>query len=384
MEISAQDQSDYCPHQRWNLTTHDKVEDVLYTDTEDLFFSYFLPIIEIIGFVGNLSFIIMVLRVQNMRTVTNAYLVNIAIADLFFIGYSCTFYIVSYFTSPVRNDMPFTFLFGCVVAWMPTYLSYFASILLITLATLEKFYGICHPFQQRLVTGKKRTVRIVIMSWLLGTALSGLAVLRYAKVQIYCVFYPDEAAYADLPKQVEICGPINETMLVFTEAVKMIPFFLALFGNVYMYCRMIYALSHRNITAEKTNDPLTLKQKQIRNQVARILIINGTIFFCCQFPYRLVSINLFVQESAGQGFLSLEQYEELSVIGRALIVLNSLANPFVYFVSSSCYRQGYREAFCCAGNKLQSKAESTRTQSLRFSPQLQRKAGILDQTTDCM
>ncbi len=330
----------------WNLTTNESVEDVLYSGVEDLFFSYLLPIIEVIGIVGNLLFIIMVLRVQNMRTITNAYLVNIAIADLFFIGYACTLYFISYVTSPVRNDMPFTFWFGCIVTWLPVYLSYFASILLITLVTLEKYYGICHPFQHRLVTGKRRTLRIVIVSWLLGTALSGLAVLRYAKVQIYCVYYPDEAAYADLPKQVEICAPVNDTMLVFTEAVTVIPFFLALIGNVYMYARMIYALSHRDV-AEKTGDSFQLKQKQVRNQVARILIINGIIFFCCQFPYRLVSINLFVQEARGQGFLSLEQYGALSVIGRSLILINSLANPFVYFLSSSTYRQGYRDAFCC-------------------------------------
>ncbi len=368
MDIDAEVPDDYCPYKVWNLTTNESVQDVLYTGVEDLFFTYFLPVIEVIGVVGNLLFIVMVLKVQNMRTITNAYLVNIAIADLFFIGYACTFYIVSYFISPVRNDMPFSSWLGCIIVWMPTYLTYFASILLITLVTVEKFYGICHPFRHRIITGKKRTVRIVIISWLLGAVLSGLVVLRYAKVQVYCVFYPDDEAYADLPKQVEICVPINDTLLVLSEAVTVIPFFLALFGNVYMYGRMIYALSHRT-DRTSTNDMFQLKQKQVRNQVARILIINGIVFFCCQFPYRLLSINLFVQEArggeTGDGFLSMEQYGALAVIARGLVLVNSLANPFVYFVSSATYRQGYCEAFCC--RKRRQLSDLSRSSTIRLS-----------------
>ncbi len=347
-----------------NLTTEEAVEEVLYSGIEDLLFTFLLPIIEVIGVVGNLIFIAMVIRVQSMRTITNAYLVNIAIADLLFIGYGCTFYVVSYLTSPVRNDMPFTHWLGCVIVWMPTYLTYFASILLITLATIEKYYGICHPFQHRLVTGKSRTIRIISISWVLGAAMSGLVVLRYAKVETYCLFYPDDhGEYAHFPTHIELCIHINDVLLVFSEAVGFAPFFLALIGNVYMYGRIIYALSNRNVT-DKAEDSVQAMQRQVRNQVARILIINGIIFFCCQFPYRLLSINLFVQEATGQGFLSLAQYGALAVIARGLVLINSLANPFVYFSTSANYREGFRKAFCCKRKELTWEATKTQTFSL--------------------
>ncbi|XP_072022701.1 thyrotropin-releasing hormone receptor-like [Amphiura filiformis] len=247
---------------------------------------------------------------------------------------------------------------------MPTYLTYFASILLITLATVEKYYGICHPFQHRLVTGKSRTVRIIAISWVFGSVLSGLVVLRYAKVEKYCMVYPDEENYTDLPKRIELCVPINDTLLVFSEAVSVIPFFSALVGNVYMYGRIIYALSHRNVT-DNTEDSFQLMQRQVRNQVARILIINGIVFFCCQFPYRLLSINVFVQEATGVGFLSMVQYGVLAVIARGLVLINSLANPFVYFLSSANYRQGFREAYCC--KRKQKSREMTQTSTFCMS-----------------
>ena len=259
--------------------------------------------------------------------------------------------------------MPFISLFGCAIVWAPTYLTYFASILLITLATMEKYYGICHPFKHRLVTGKGRTIRIIIFSWFSGALLSALVVLRYAQVQTRCVMYPDEVKYTYYPKHIQLCVSISETLLVFSEAVTVIPFFLALIGNVYMYGRIIYTLSHRAVTdKDKAENSMQIVQSQIRNQVARILIINGLVFFCCQFPYRLLSINLFVQEATGQGFLSLGQYGILAVIARCLVLVNSCANPFVYLMSSANYRQGFRQAFGCSRER-----KATRTSTLSLS-----------------
>ena len=119
---------DDCQNDLLNLSDYAALEDSLYSGIEDLFFTRFLPLVEIVGVVGNVVFILMVLRVPNMRTITNAYLVNISVADLLFIGYGCTFYIVTYFISPIRNDMPFKSWDGCIVTWLPTALTYFASL----------------------------------------------------------------------------------------------------------------------------------------------------------------------------------------------------------------------------------------------------------------
>ena len=313
-----------------------------------MFFTILLPLVEIIGIGGNVAFITMVIRVPYMRTTTNGYLVNIALADLLFIGYGCTLYVVTYFLSPMRNDVPFTTWIGCVVVWWPTYLTYFASMTLLTMATLEKYYGICHPFKHRSVTGKGRTIRIITLSWFLGSVLSGLVTLRYAGLQTQCILYPDDEQYVNFPKRIQLCVSLSKSVLVFSEAVTVVPFFIALAANIYMYARIIHALSHRNVTNE-LEDSIQKMRRQVRNQVARILIINGVIFFCCQFPYRLLSINLFVQEARGEdlGFLSLSQYGALAVSARCLVLVNSCANPFVYFLTSSNYREGFRRAYCC-------------------------------------
>lgn len=347
MELNqTQIAEDHCLNNLWNLSDVSTINDASYSAIEDLFFKIFLPFIEIIGVLGNLAFILMVMRVPHMRTITNRYLLNIAVADLLFIGYACTFYIVAYFNSPIRNDAPFDSWVGCIVSWLPIYLTYFASILLISFATFEKYYGICRPLQHRLVRGKTRTMRIITMSWFLSAVTSSLVVLRYAKLQIFCVMYPDEGIFVDYPKRIGFCVSIHPKVLVFSETMTIVPFFFALIGNVYMYGRIIHTLSHRqNRTDTAMKNRIIIMQKQIRNQVARLLIINGVIFFCCQLPYRMLSINLFVQEATGHGFLSTSQYGVLAVTARCLVLINSCANPFVYFVCNSGYRNGFRQMF---------------------------------------
>ncbi len=39
-------------------------------------------------------------------------------------------------------------------------LSYFASLFLVTLVSLERFYAVCHPVQHRLIRGMKRTTKL--------------------------------------------------------------------------------------------------------------------------------------------------------------------------------------------------------------------------------
>lgn len=353
MNISQVANDEDCQNNLLNLSDEETLRSSLYSDIEDVFFTRLLPLVEIIGVLGNLSFIIMVFRVSNMRTITNGYLLNIAVADLFFIGYGCTLYIVTYFSSPIRNDAPFDSWIGCVVSWQPVWLTYFASILLITLATVEKFYGICYPFQHRLVTGKTRTFRIIAVSWIVAFVLSSLVVLRYARLHNICVIYPDEDQYEHYPTRIQMCLAINTTLLVFSESLTVFPFFMALTVNIYMYARIIYTLSNRSgtDTSDDSLNNVVIQQRHIRNQVARLLIINGIIFFCCQLPYRVLSINLFVQESTGVGFLSSTQYGALAVISRCLVLINSCVNPFVYYASSSSYRQGFSQAFCHLKNR---------------------------------
>ncbi len=116
---------------------------------------------------------------------------------------------------------------------------------------------------------------------------------------------------------------------------------------------IIIALTNRpsSVPNKYTNNPRATAQSRqiirIRNQVARLLIINGIVFFACQGPYRMISVHTFWKSiTDGERILTESQYGMLAVVSRSLILCNSCCNPFIYYASSSYYRSGFRKAFC--------------------------------------
>ena len=101
-----------------NLSATMLAEESLYSPIEDLFFTVVLPCVVFIGVSANSAFIFMVIRVKEMQTITNAYLTNVAVADLIFVGVSCSLYITSYSMTSVRKDVMFTTMAGCFCSWL--------------------------------------------------------------------------------------------------------------------------------------------------------------------------------------------------------------------------------------------------------------------------
>ena len=161
---------------------------------------------------------------------------------------------------------------------------------------------------------------------------------RYARVNDMCVLWPaEDDRYDSFPRVIQFCDTINRGVFVLGEFTLTVPFILILPVHVYMYGSIIHALSNRPVTSET----------RTRNQIARLLIINGTVFFLCQSPYRAVSIHLITEHVTGEGLLDTVQYGNAILISRCLILLNSCANPFIYITTSSFYRRAFLKAIPC-------------------------------------
>ena len=317
---------------------------------EDLFFNVVLPCIMLIGFIGNFSFLFAVMRVRFMQTLTNAYLANVAFADFMFVVYTCNIYLATYLVTPVRNDVLFGSGIGCFLSYGFTYLCYFASLILITLVTMERYFAVCKPFQHRSVSGKSRTIKMIIASWLVGLLFMTLTILRHAGYVTYCVNWPETEDYISFPKIIQFCDTIHPDVYILSEVCQTGPFFIALVLNLFMYSRIVIALSNRPAAKSESSQQIDAQQEQttrVRNQVARLLIINGTIFFLSQAPYRILSINNILQHATGVGVFDKRQYGMLLVVSRCLILLNSCVNPVVYYTTSEFYRRGFKQAFGC-------------------------------------
>ena len=100
---------------------------------------------------------------------------------------------------------------------------------------------------------------------------------------------------------------------------------------------IVWKLSTRKIASD--NKQVT----KTRNQVARMVVITGSIFFIGQLPYRFYS-NARLVERFSDFTLSYELAIKLSMSYHG-IQINSALNAALYPILNSFYRQAYIEAF---------------------------------------
>ncbi|XP_072028904.1 neuromedin-U receptor 2-like [Amphiura filiformis] len=298
-----------------------------------------LPIVVSIGVLGNLAFLFTVARVSRMRTVTNYYLVNLAVADMLFLLITMSAQIHKYRRAQLRGSVPYTSEVGCWGAIFPIFLSYFTSVLLVTFVSLERYYSICKPVEHRLLHGKAHTLKLIVVAWIVGIVLAILSTPRFGKLKQECILWPNEEEYKDLPTRYQQCFMINIGLSLLSEIIQFALFCIALTISCITYFNLIKTLSKNTLVVSEQQ---AQRNQQVRNQVARILIIIGVIFFCCQIPSRVINLHKFVRIVRGTHEPS---YGIIFEISFGLLLLNSATNPFVYGFGSRLYREAFYKAF---------------------------------------
>ncbi|XP_072046380.1 thyrotropin-releasing hormone receptor-like [Amphiura filiformis] len=354
------------PYITLNLSHPQAAATFLYSTTENYFFIIGVPILIAVGVLTNSAFIFTVYRVRSMRTITNAYLVNVAAVDLMFVAFGAGLYLSNYYSSPVRFDIIYKTWIGCVGSFGFVYVTYSTSLVLITLVAVERYCAICRPLQLRAVSGKGRTTKLIIASWLLGVLLAACVVPRYSGNDIYCAIWPNNPTFASFPRVIKFCVAGHPDIYIFSEALNVIPFALSMIGNLFMYTHIIITLGRRPSLKQSDGkfDASAQQMNRVRNQVARLLIINGLMFFTTQAPFRVTSIHNMLAHNTGTGLFTKEAYGILLLITRCLVIINSCVNPIVYFLTSSLYRHAFYKAFGFASRDTIKGVEDTKIRTV--------------------
>lgn len=125
-------------------------------------------LIFITGLFGNIFTCIVIIRNKSMHTATNYYLFSLAISDLLLL------------VSGMPQEMysiwsKWPYIFGnvfCVIRGLAAETSTNASVLTITLFTIERYLAICHPFVSHKMSKLSRAIKHVILLWLASFGLA--------------------------------------------------------------------------------------------------------------------------------------------------------------------------------------------------------------------
>ncbi|XP_072021874.1 thyrotropin-releasing hormone receptor-like [Amphiura filiformis] len=324
------------------FAAEDTITRHLYSTPEKLIILTLYPISLLIGLTGNFAFLAVVAFVPEMRTITNAYLGNLAVADILFLSALNYDVLMGYILSPIVKMKPYFSSFGCGFRICIQFTSHVTIVGLILLVTVERYLGICKPFKHRIVVAKGRTVKLILGAWSVGLMFSALVIPNVAIFTKTCVIWPTTRKYDTFPGILRSCNPVIPVFGMFHD-ILLIPLLIVLLTTMIMYTRIIRNLNKR--VSEVAGTGVT-DARQVRNQVARLLIATGTFFFFCCVPEFTLHFNkLILTVSNGDVGFKMTPKQQWYVVwlARGMTTNSAVVNPIIYGLTNKRYRDAFKK-----------------------------------------
>ncbi|XP_013027998.1 neuropeptide FF receptor 1 [Anser cygnoides] len=288
--------------------------------------------------IGNILVCFIVVKNRQMRTVTNMFILNLAISDLL-VGIFCmpTTLVDNLITGwPFDNTM-------CKMSGLVQGMSVSASVFTLVAIAVERFRCIVHPFRQKL-TLRKALVTIAVI-WVLALLIMcpsaiTLTVTReehHFMVDTYNNSYPLYSCWEAWPET----GMRRIYTTVLFSHIYVAP--LALI--VVMYTRIAFKLFKSAAPAHgaRPEEPEGRKVSRKKAKVINMLIIMALFFTLSWLP--LWTLMLLMD----YGCLSERQLRLVAIyvfpFAHWLAFFNSSANPIIYGYFNENFRRGFQEAF---------------------------------------
>ena len=340
-----------------NFTVESEAIEQLYDKSSTIWVLYIMPVVLSLGLVSNGTFLLVVCRIRSMWTTTNAYLVNLAISDITFLIFAVSDKIIKHNLSPVFYDETYLGSIGCCVWMFVVDFAYFASLSLVSLVSLEKYYAICTPVKHRLFkSGRARTIRCILSGWFGSLLLASGLIPAHSAYTTLCTIWPKSEEFFYLPDQISYCGPVSTIAAHIGNGCQTVPFFTGLFFNFSLYFMIIKRLHDRTSPQDQeslNNSHLNINNRtHVRNQVAKMLVVNGVVFFCCLAPFEILSFSRMISGLTGKRLLEDDMFDSLLQASRTMAYMNAALNPFVYCLCNLRYRRAFMSSFSLVKLKI--------------------------------
>ena len=327
-----------------NISTTQDADRYGYSISERIYSVGFLPLVACAGALINCAFIFVVSRVPRMHTSTNCYLINLAIADVVFLLTGVSEKLYRYHQSPIHGDDTPIRSVGCAWIYLIVDTAYFVSLCFVSLVSIERYLAVCKP-QTRCAISKQKTCTFVILSWVISISLAAALTPANNKFEKICLLWPKEKRYVSYPDSWGICTAARSWVKAYGDGMQTIPFFVTLAINGAMYILIIRGLNHSVNRLKHHSDRTVPKDSRMRDQIARMLVINGVAFFICLAPFEILSFINMILTIQKKTFNS-EVLTSFVYSARALAYINCVINPVIYTTMSQRYRRAFQQAFC--------------------------------------
>ncbi|KAM9314799.1 somatostatin-like receptor F_48D10.1 [Pholidichthys leucotaenia] len=279
-----------------------------------------------VGLTGNTLAIYVVLRYAKMKTVTNIYILNLAVADeLYILGLPLIT------TQNVLSYWPFG-SFLCRLVMTADSLNQFTSIFCLTVMSIDRYLAVVHPIRSTKWRHPRVAKAVSAAVW----AVSFLVVLP--------VFI-----FSDVQDKFNSCNMIwPEPNNVWSTAFVLFTATVGFFGPLLIIC-LCYLLILIKVKSSAARVGFS-KRRRSERKVTWMVVVIVVVFVLCWLPFfimNMVNLVVIIPESS----LTVGIYFFNVILSYA----NSCANPFLYGFLSDNFKQSFRKVLCvrsmrCAAN----------------------------------
>ncbi|XP_053685048.1 somatostatin receptor type 2-like [Sabethes cyaneus] len=317
-------------------------------------FMVLYAVVCLVGVMGNTLVIYVVLRFSNMQTVTNMYILNLAIADeCFLIGIP--------FLIATMHMRRWVFSGAMCKAYMvSTSITQFTSSIFLLIMSADRYIAICHhisspkyrtPFVSRVVS---------ILAWVVS-ALIMLPIMLYGEsIEVGPNTYSCQIVWPE-----KFAG--WEGGEAFTVYSLLLGFAIPLVFIMTFYCLVIRKLHN---VGPKNRDKSRGKRRSHR-KVTKLVLTVITVYILCWLPYWISQVALITSPlDSCQTRLDIILFLLVGCLG----YINSAINPILYAYLSENFKKSFLKACTCAAraevnaqlkleNSVMPKRSRTRTNS---------------------
>nr|XP_006811895.1 PREDICTED: G-protein coupled receptor 54-like [Saccoglossus kowalevskii] len=312
----------------------------------------------LIGIVGNALVIVVILKNKQMRTVTNYYILNLAISDVAYLTCAVPFSATSHVSEWVFGE------FMCKFSFYAIQVTVQATCITLTAMSVDRYYAIVHPLKSLKTRTPKVAISAIAAIWLclkhdirsVRASNSGLQEIS-STLSVYDFLNPgDSSCMVAVPVAIY-------KKIVYFEWYGVRPFCFDVFPTLqwdfgwYVYTFIaVYALPICIITIcyskmlrqlwnqvtpgeESAHHTQSIKQKK---KITKMVFMVTLLFFICWMPIHIQTIWTRVDT---ESYHATENVYYYHLFANCLSYANSCLNPFIYAFMGENFRKCFRKVF---------------------------------------
>jgi len=290
----------------------------------------FYGLVCLLGLIGNSLVIYVVMRFSKMHTVTNMYILNLAIADeTFLVG------IPFLIMTMALREWPFGSIV-CKVYFTTTSINQITSSIFLTILSADRYVAVCHPIS----SPQYRTpfiARIVSISAWMMSALLMIPIFLYANTSTR----PDGGEMCNIFWSMNMtdAGVFNEQ-----TAFTLYTFIFGFAGPL----TFIFTFSLLVIVRLRSVGPRGAERSQskrkLHRKVTKLVLTVISVYILCWLPHWVTQLALISQPPGYQS----ETIVVITLLANCLSYSNSAMNPVLYAFLSDNFKKSFIKACRCA------------------------------------